>query len=297
MASVCAVLRRHEEPEPFALGELAGGAVDLTASEYELLRTLSQNAGRVVPFDTLTARLWPDRDGGDANRVRNFVKQLRDKLGDRAANPPRIFNVRGVGYLMPRPDDAGLAPAWRARRRTSATKGRPPCPASSWPRASRTMNSGQGCRMPVPASPGVAASQRTASECALIVRLLTRRGTASSRKALRTAAKREVGPTVRQQIPMEGEPVRVGRIGGDGLVDVCCRRGRGVLRRAGRTARTFVLPSSVFHGLSTGAIPSDRKAAVGRRWETRCRISGIVRLTRPRARRRRGSGTAGRAPH
>ena len=43
-------------------------------------------------------------------------------------------------------------------------------------------------------------------------------------------------------------------------------------RWPGRAA--FVLPSSVFHGLSTGATPSDSKAAVGRRWKTRCRVIG-----------------------
>ena len=42
---------------------------------------------------------------------------------------------------------------------------------------------------------------------------------------------------------------------------------------AGRTARAFVLPRSVFHRLPTDAIPSATKAAVGRRWETRCRIN------------------------
>ena len=35
--------------------------------------------------------------------VRAFVKQLRAKLGDDAADPAWIFNVRGVGYRMPRP--------------------------------------------------------------------------------------------------------------------------------------------------------------------------------------------------
>ena len=35
--------------------------------------------------------------GRDANRVRIFVMQLRDKLGDRADAPQRIFNLRGVG--------------------------------------------------------------------------------------------------------------------------------------------------------------------------------------------------------
>ena len=60
VARVRAVLRRREAPEPFLLGALAidyarrrvtvgGNAVDLTAKEYELLRVLSLDAGRVVP--------------------------------------------------------------------------------------------------------------------------------------------------------------------------------------------------------------------------------------------------------
>ena len=39
--------------------------------------------------------------------MRAFVKQLRQKLGDDAANPAWIFNVRGVGYRMPRPGAPG----------------------------------------------------------------------------------------------------------------------------------------------------------------------------------------------
>ncbi|MYD93280.1 MAG: winged helix-turn-helix domain-containing protein [Chloroflexi bacterium] len=38
---------------------------------------------------------------------RAFIKQLRAKLGDPAADPARICNVRGVGYRMPRPGEAG----------------------------------------------------------------------------------------------------------------------------------------------------------------------------------------------
>ena len=56
----------------------------LPPAEYELLRLLSVNAGRVVSFDTLLDRIWPGRAIADKNLVRIFVKQLRDKLGDRA---------------------------------------------------------------------------------------------------------------------------------------------------------------------------------------------------------------------
>ena len=116
VARVRAVLRRHREPETFVLGDLAieyerrrvtvsGAEVELTATEYELLRLLSVNAGRVVHFDTILRRIWDGRDNADANLVRIFVRTLRAKLGDDAENPTWIFNLRGVGYRMPRPGE------------------------------------------------------------------------------------------------------------------------------------------------------------------------------------------------
>ncbi|MCY3814632.1 MAG: response regulator [Gammaproteobacteria bacterium] len=113
VARIRAALRRHQEPEPFVLGDLAihyerreatvgGKAVELTATEFELLRLLSLNAGRVVHHDTLLRRIWGDRDGADANLIRIFVRNLRRKLGDSADNPTWIFNLRGVGYRMPK---------------------------------------------------------------------------------------------------------------------------------------------------------------------------------------------------
>ena len=113
-ARVGAALRRHREPEPFVLGDLAirydsgevtvrGRTVELTATEYELLRLLSVNAGRVVRHETLLRRVWEGRDRADANLVRIAVGRLRGKLGDSADDPRWIFNRRGVGYRMPGP--------------------------------------------------------------------------------------------------------------------------------------------------------------------------------------------------
>ncbi|MDE0279731.1 MAG: winged helix-turn-helix domain-containing protein [Gammaproteobacteria bacterium] len=82
---------------------ICGDPVILTATEFELLRALSLNAGRVVAYDTLLARVWSGRGKADANLVRIFVRNLRRKLGDDAANPTWIFNERGVGYRMPEP--------------------------------------------------------------------------------------------------------------------------------------------------------------------------------------------------
>ena len=116
-ARIRAALRRQAEPEPYRLGGLAihyeerrvsvsGRPVELTATEYELLRVLSRNAGRVSTFEALLRQVWGGRHNGDTELVRTFVKKLRRKLGDDAASPAYIVNERGVGYRMARPDDA-----------------------------------------------------------------------------------------------------------------------------------------------------------------------------------------------
>jgi len=113
-ARVRAALRRVEGPEPFTLGELsirydqrrvavAGESVQLTPTEYELLRVLSVNAGRVVTHESLLRQAWRrgDQRPPDPKLVRAVVKRLRRKLGDDAASPSYIRNERGVGYSMP----------------------------------------------------------------------------------------------------------------------------------------------------------------------------------------------------
>ncbi|MDE2660849.1 MAG: response regulator [Acidobacteriota bacterium] len=116
-ARVRAALRVRAEPAPFLLDELsidydmrrvevAGEAVELTATEYQLLRVLSMNAGRVLTFDSLLRQAWRGRkSAGDPKLVRAVVKRLRRKLGDDAANPTYVRNERGVGYRMPKPND------------------------------------------------------------------------------------------------------------------------------------------------------------------------------------------------
>ena len=113
-ARVRAALRRVAGPEPFALGALtirydrrrvavAGRPVQLTPTEYELLRVLSVNAGRVLTHESLLRQAWRrgDRRPPDPKLVRAVVKRLRRKLEDDAANPAYIRNERGVGYFMP----------------------------------------------------------------------------------------------------------------------------------------------------------------------------------------------------
>ena len=84
--------------------------LELTAIEYDLLRVLSTNAGRVVTYENLLRTVWRLTGREDRRRVRAFVKKLRDKLGDDADNPTYILTEPRVGYRMPRNDDSPDVP-------------------------------------------------------------------------------------------------------------------------------------------------------------------------------------------
>ena len=115
-ARVRAAIRQWADPEPFVLGDLsidyeqrtvtvAGCPVRLTPIEYELLRVLSLNAGRVVTYASLLRQVWANGSGDSTEPVRGFVKKLRRKLGDDPAHPAYIANERGVGYRMQTPGE------------------------------------------------------------------------------------------------------------------------------------------------------------------------------------------------
>ena len=116
VARIGVALRSRVEPEPLLLGDLAvdfdrrqvtvdGIGVDLTGKEFELLRVLSLNAGRVMNFESLIRQVWGGRGYANKKLVRTLIKALRRKLGDDARAPTFIFNVHGVGYRMPRPGE------------------------------------------------------------------------------------------------------------------------------------------------------------------------------------------------
>ena len=80
--------------------------MELTATEYELLRVLSLNAGRVLTYQALLRQVWGDWGNVGPHRVRTFVNKLRNKLRDDSARPAYILTERGVGYRMPGPIDS-----------------------------------------------------------------------------------------------------------------------------------------------------------------------------------------------
>ncbi len=112
-ARIRTALRDRAEPAEFELEELfidyarrrvtvAGRAVKLTATEYEVLRLLSLSAGRVSTYRSLLRQAWSRHDGTvNPKLVHAVVKRLRHKLGEDGARAAYILNERGVGYRMP----------------------------------------------------------------------------------------------------------------------------------------------------------------------------------------------------
>jgi two-component system, OmpR family, response regulator len=77
-----------------------GEAVDLTPTEYTLLRYLMQNRGRVVSKQQILEHVWAYDFGGQANVVEIYVSYLRKKLGPEGGK--LIETVRGFGYVIRR---------------------------------------------------------------------------------------------------------------------------------------------------------------------------------------------------
>jgi two-component system OmpR family response regulator len=78
-----------------------GQVIDLTATEYRLLRYLMLNPRRVLTRAQLLEHVWDYDFGGDARVLETYVSYLRKKLD--AHGPPLLQTVRGVGYALRRP--------------------------------------------------------------------------------------------------------------------------------------------------------------------------------------------------
>ncbi len=80
----------------------AGELVDLTQTEYRLLRFLLLNPRRVLTRGQLLDHVWDYDFGGDARVLETYVSYLRKKLAVNGA-PQLIQTVRGVGYALRAP--------------------------------------------------------------------------------------------------------------------------------------------------------------------------------------------------
>ncbi|MBB4664535.1 response regulator transcription factor [Conexibacter arvalis] len=76
----------------------AGEQIELTATEYRLLRYLMLNPRRVLTRAQLLEHVWSYDFGGDARVLETYISYLRKKLD--AHGPPLIQTIRGVGYAL-----------------------------------------------------------------------------------------------------------------------------------------------------------------------------------------------------
>jgi two-component system OmpR family response regulator len=72
--------------------------IELTPTEYKLLRYLMHNARRVLSKAQILDHVWEYDFDGDANVVETYVSYLRKKLDP--YGPPLIHTVRGIGYSL-----------------------------------------------------------------------------------------------------------------------------------------------------------------------------------------------------
>lgn len=75
-----------------------GQPLHLTRREFDLLWLLANYAGRLVTQSMILKTLWGPAHAEDSQYLRVYVRQLRQKLGDDAANPTYIMTEPGIGY-------------------------------------------------------------------------------------------------------------------------------------------------------------------------------------------------------
>jgi DNA-binding response OmpR family regulator len=123
LARIRAVLRRTASPAPSAssvleIGDIRvdlntreatrnGEAIQLTLKEFELLRMLMEEAGKVVKRTDLMDEIWDPNWYGSMKTLDVHVSSLRKKIGDDPSDPHYIKTVRGVGFRFASPEELG----------------------------------------------------------------------------------------------------------------------------------------------------------------------------------------------
>lgn len=122
VARVRAILKRVRRPEEvittaLTCGELEvdfarhtvrvrGATVELTRTEYALLRHLALNANKVVLHQDLLAAVWGPEYRDDIDYLRAYIRHLRRKVEADPAHPRCILTTPGVGYMLACPQGA-----------------------------------------------------------------------------------------------------------------------------------------------------------------------------------------------
>lgn len=113
LARIRVLLRRnHDDDEPlFESGPLridfaarivrvGGKEIELTATEYSLLRVLAQHAGKIVTHTQLLNLVWGPKSTEQSQYLRVFMSHIRKKLTTAGVPPESIRTETGVGYRL-----------------------------------------------------------------------------------------------------------------------------------------------------------------------------------------------------
>jgi two-component system KDP operon response regulator KdpE len=84
---------------------MAGAPVHLTPHEFELLRVLAQNEGKLLTHKTILKEVWGPAYQRESSYLHVFVSQLRRKLEEDPARPRYILTEPGAGYRLVDPGD------------------------------------------------------------------------------------------------------------------------------------------------------------------------------------------------
>lgn len=120
LARTRAVLRRSHIPElkggekPIVTSKLSidfvtrtitkgGNRIKLTPTEFNLLRYLARNSGKVLTHRALLAEVWGEEYTDSSDYLKVYIQRLRDKIEDDPSDPNIIISERGVGYMFVKP--------------------------------------------------------------------------------------------------------------------------------------------------------------------------------------------------
>ena len=77
--------------------------IGLTAREFEILRYLAENLGRVISRERLYEIVWGEDSFGCDNTMMVHIRHLREKLEENPATPKYIITMKGLGYKLVNP--------------------------------------------------------------------------------------------------------------------------------------------------------------------------------------------------
>ena len=77
--------------------------IELTAREFEILKYLAENKGRVISHERLYEAIWGEDSFGCDNTIMVHIRHLREKLEDNPTTPQYIITMKGLGYKLVNP--------------------------------------------------------------------------------------------------------------------------------------------------------------------------------------------------